>query len=53
MGCRANAAEPLGKGPGITRVTVFQDDFDATPGGAAGEGVLHLPGGFVHGDFHP
>ena len=39
MGAGAHAADALGKGPGITRIAVLEDDLDATPHGAAGDRI--------------
>ena len=39
MGARAHAADALGKGPGVTRVAAFKDNFYAAKDGAAGNGI--------------
>ena len=39
MSARADAADPLGEGPGVARIAVLQDHFDAAPHRAGGDGV--------------
>ena len=39
MRAGADAADPLGEGPGVARVAALEDDFDAAPHRAGGDRV--------------
>ena len=53
VGAGADAAYPLGEGPGVARVAAAQDDLDAAPHRAGGDGVADdIVGIDIHFDAH-